>query len=53
VLVIIDFDDLTEGTTINRLYDLIPVSNMIPNLILVELTKLYAKSTHRHSHAPQ
>lgn len=45
-LMIVDLNNLSKRSTIDGLNDLIPIRNMIPNLILIELTKLYSKITH-------
>lgn len=45
-LMIVHLDHFSKGSTIDGLNDLIAIRNMIPNLILIELTKLYSKITH-------
>ena len=51
-LMIVHLNNLSKRSTIDGLNDLIPIRNMIPNLILIELTKLYSKITHKHHHHP-
>ena len=51
-LMIVDLDNFSKGAAIDGLNDLIPIRNVITYLILVELTKLYSRITHRRHHPP-
>lgn len=46
-----DFDDFTKSPTIDWLDDLITIRNMVAYFILIKLTKLYSRITHRHFHS--